>query len=439
MMHGSSQVTFPEQFVGNERRRKAICTAASVLVFFSFVLSPPELIRAQSAADDSGSLPNTNWVGTWGASPTGPATNSFFAPSAYNGNNTFNDQTIRLVAHASLGGSRVRIRLSNELGTTPLAVSAAHLALSDGAGPAILAGSDRVLTFNSGDTAVTIPPGAPVVSDPVDLDVPALANLSVSLFFAGSVTVTTGSPNSLQTNYVAPANGGDLTGVPSLPLDAANPTITQWPLLTAVEVRDPGAHSLVVEGSSISLGFLTTVNANVRWVDVLAKRLRNHALPVGVVNASIVANHLLANTLGPGALARLESDVLARSGIGYLFINDVLGVECQSQSDPAVIIGGLRQLLTRAHTRGVKVYAGTVLPLGGATGYSATFEDNRQAVNAYIRTGVEVDGYVDFDAALSDPANPTQLLPAYDGGDHHHPNDAGNKRMAQVFDLGLFR
>ena len=415
--------------------RQTIIQTAAFLLAAARIACLPMPIHAQSADP----LPITNWVGTWGASPTGPGTNSFFALSAYNGNNAFNAQTIRLVVHASLGGSRVRIRLSNEVGTDPLVVSAAHLALSDGAGPAIFAGSDRPLTFNGGDPAVTIPPGAPVVSDPVDLDVPALANLAISLYFAGSVTATTGSPDSLQTNYVAPPGSGDLTAAPSLPLDPTNPTITQWPLLTAVEVRAPGAHCMVVEGSSISLGFLTTPNVNARWPDVLAKRLRNHASTVGVVNASIIANHLLINTLGPGALARLEPDVLGRPGIGYVFINDVLGVECQTASDPAVIIAGVRQLLTRAHARNVKVYAGTILPLGGATGYSATFESNRQALNAYIHTGGEFDGTVDFDAALSDPTDPTRLLPAYDGGDHHHPNDAGNKRMAQVFDLGLFQ
>ena len=377
------------------------------------------------------------WVSTWTGSPSGPDTNFTFAGSAYNGNNTYSNQSIRLIVHASLGGTRVRINLSNELSTVPLRIGAAHIALSAG-GASIVDGTDRTLTFNGGQDSVTIPPNAPILSDLVKLDVPALADLAVTIFLPDTVTVTTAVPLSRQTNYVAPAGSGDNTGSSTLPLDASS-SITQWPILTRVDVRAAGSRTCVVLGSSIALGALSTQDANARWTDFLAKRLNNHGLPVSVVNASIVADPLLSNLGGLGALARLNRDALTQPGISYLFINDVSGVESQSAASPAVIIAGLRQLIKRVHSANVKVYAGTIIPLGGGSGYSAAFEANRQGVNDFIRNGGELDGYVDFDAAVRDPANPTAILAAYDGGDHHHPNDAGDKVLAHTFDLALFQ
>ena len=345
---------------------------------------------------------------------------------------------MRLIVHASLGGNRVRIQLSNELSATPLVIGAAHIALSD-TGAAIVAGTDRVLTFNGGNPSVTIPPSAPVLSDPVKLEVPALVNLAVSLYLPGAVTVSTDVPNSLQTNYVAPSGSGDNTGAQTLPLDPVDPTITQWPLLTRVDVRAVGSRVCVALGSSITLAVLSTPNANARWTDVLAKRLWRKALPVAVVNSSIIANALLQDGAGIGGLARLDRDVFSQPGVSYVFINDILGVQSQISSAPAEIIGGLRQLIERAHSHNIKVFAGTIIPLGGAAGYTATFEANRQGVNDFIRTSGAFDGFVDFDAAVRDPANPDVILAAYDGGDHHHPNDLGNLRLAQAFDLAMFQ
>ncbi len=378
-----------------------------------------------------------NWISTWAGSPSSDA-NFAFAGSAYNGNNTFNNQTVRLIVHASLGGSRVRVRLSNELSGAPLRIGAAHIALSAG-GASIAVGSDRTLTFSGGEGSVMIPAGAPVLSDPVKLDVPALADLTVTLFLPDNVTVTTAVVTSKQTNYVAPAASGDNTGAVTLPLDPTAPTITQWPILTRVDVRDAGAQVFVALGSSITLGYLTTQDANARWTDVLAKRLNKKFLPVSVVNSSIIANRLLANGAGLGALARLDRDVFSQPGVGYVFINDILGVESQVATSPVDIIAGLRQIVERAHGHNIKVYAGTILPLGGSSNYSPQFEINRQTVNTFIRTAGIVDGVVDFDAALSDPANPAYILEIYDGGDHHHPNDLGNKKMAQAFALTLFQ
>ena len=415
--------------------------SASLLLGSAFLCGPQGLIHgADSASTVETAIPaiDTGWVSTWAGSPS-TTSNFNFASSAYNGNNAYSNQTVRLIVHASLGGNRVRIRLSNELGAAPLVIGAAHIALSE-SGASIIAGTDRTLTFNGGDASVTIPANAPVLSDPVKLEVPALANLAVSLFLPDAVTVATAVPTSKQTNYVAPMASGDNTGALTLPADPPpNPTITQWPLLTRVDVHDAGSRVFVALGSSITLGYLTTQDANARWTDVLAKRMNNNALPVSVVNSSIVANALLINGAGLGALARLDRDVFSQPGVAYVFINDILGVQSQTSQSPGEIIAGLRQLIERAHGQNIKVFAGTILPLGGAGGYSATFEADRQAVNEYIRTSGAFDGIVDFDAVIRDPNNPSVILAAYDGGDHHHPNDAGNRVMAKAFDLALFQ
>lgn len=381
---------------------------------------------------------DTGWVAVWGGSPSDPSSFTF-AGSAYKGTNQFTNQTLRLIVHPTLNDQRVRIRLSNELGKTPVTIGAAHIAVCDAAGVTV-PGTDRVLTFNGGSPSVTLPIGAPMVSDSTPLDVSTSSNLAISLYLPGSAVLTTAVTNTQQKSYVSPPDSGDLTGSTYLPLDPAQPSFTQWPLLTAVEVHNGNARAFVALGSSITLGVLSTVDANARWTDFLAKRLRNHGVVVSVVNASIPANALVGVFNGPNALARLERDVFSVSGVAYVFINDILGVESQvAGRQPEEIIGGLRQLIARAHTRHVKVYAGTIIPLGGAGGYTANFEANRAAVNAFIRTGGELDGYVDFDLAVRDPANPSVIFSTYDGGDRHHPNDQGNTALSKAFDLTLFQ
>lgn len=378
------------------------------------------------------------WVAVWGGSPSDPRSFTFVT-SAYKGTNQINNQTIRLIVHPTLSDQRVRIRLSNELGDVPVTIGSAHIAVCDAAGIAV-PGSDRVLTFNGGDGSATLPIGAPLLSDSVPLDVSTASNLAISLYLPGEVTLTTAVINTVQRSYISPPGSGDLGGSIQLPLDPDQPSFQQWPLLTSVEVHNGNAKAFVALGSSITLGVLSTVDANARWTDFLAKKLRNHGLEVSVVNASILANALSSPFNGPNALARLERDVFSVSGVQYVFINDILGVESQVVGQqPPGIIGGLRQLITRAHSRHIKVYAGTILPLAGGAGYTENFEANRTAVNAFIRSGGELDGYVDFDLAVRDPANPTALLLKYDGGDHHHPNDAGDAVLGKAFDLDLFR
>ncbi|WP_323143372.1 SGNH/GDSL hydrolase family protein [Massilia phyllosphaerae] len=348
--------------------------------------------------------------------------------------------------HTSAGGKRVRIRLSNEMGSSPLAIGTARIALHAGGG-AVKAGSDRPLTF-SGNPSITIAPGAPVLSDPVELDVPAQADLAVSLYLPGTATVNTLHSGANQTSQVSAP--GDFTAAASLPGQASLGT---WPFLTEVDVEGEGEGAAIVAfGDSITDGFRSTADRNRRWTDVLERRLAaaqdGAARALGVVNRGISGNRLLSNPppgslAGRAALERFDRDVLATAGVRYvtvmLGINDI-GHSSDDSPLPGGatdLIAGYRQLIARAHAHGLLVYCATLSPFEGAKYYSSEKEKMRMAVNDWIR-GSEFDGVIDFDRALRDPARPTRILPAYDSGDHLHPNDAGYEAMGKAVPLALF-
>jgi lysophospholipase L1-like esterase len=392
---------------------------------------PGQHVRAQDWTTE-------RWTGTWGAAPAGPP------PAA--GLQTFTDQTLRLIVHTSIGGNRVRIRVSNEFGTAPLRIGAAHIAVR-GAGSDIAPGSDRVLTF-SGNPTITIPAGAPVLSDPVELNVPALGDLAISLYLPGTVEATTIHNIASQTNYVSLA--GDFTGAATLPVQR---TVTFWPFLTEVDVDSAGP-AIVALGDSITDGTRSTIDTNNRWPDWLARRLQTVRDPVlgingrlGVVNRGISSNRLLsdpANLLGGRSiLERFDRDVLATAGVRYMTlmigINDIGNSPATSPIPAADLIAGYRQVIARAHAKGIAIFGATLTPFEGAGYYSPEKEVVRAAVNNWIRSSDEFDGVIDFDLATRDPAHPTRFLPAYDSGDHLHPNDLGYQAMGNAVPLTLFR
>jgi lysophospholipase L1-like esterase len=364
---------------------------------------------------------------------------------------------LRLIVHATVGGKKVRVRVSNELGTAPLRIGAAHVALRQG-GASIAAGTDRMLTFG-GAPSITVPAGAPVLSDPVDLDVPRLADLAVSLYLPEKTQATTIHAWASQTSYVSPA--GNFTGAAAMPAERA---ITSWPFLTEVDVAAPEALSIVALGDSITEAGTSTIDANQRWPDLLAKRLLGKPTrPAaqskeggrGVVNRGISGNRLLRDPhdeplFGKAGLARFDRDVLATAGVRYLIvligINDIghpgFGkVSSAEAPTPADLIAGYRQLIARAHEKGILVYGATMTPFEGTIHpgwYTPQKGAVRDAINAWIRTSGEFDGVIDFDLALRDPAHPARLLPAYDRGDHLHPNDLGMQALAKTIPLDLF-
>lgn len=310
-------------------------------------------------------------------------------------------------------------------------------------------GSDRQLTFGGSPTTV-IPPGALVVSDPVRLAVPPLSNLAVSMYFPGSVSATTEHSLAVQTTYVSmPGNFASATSMP-----AGGTTTTSWYFVNGVEVTAEGrpAAAIVALGDSITDGYASTVDANRRWPNSLAARLqaRPATANLSVVDQGISGNRVLHDFIGPNALARLDRDVLSQSGVRWVIvlegINDIgipgaFGTPAENVSADE-IIEGHRQLIARAHAKGLRIYGGTLTPFEGTVFpgyYSPEGEVKRQAVNHWIRTSGEYDAVIDFDAAVRDPAHPTRILPAYDCGDHLHPNDAGYQAMANAIDLHLFR
>lgn len=401
-----------------------IVSAASLMLF----------LPAASAQD--------HWVATWAASPQagrggGPARAGATTPPPPSG---FNDQTVRMVVRTSIGGKRARVQLSNSYGTTPLTVGGAHIALRD-KDSAIIAGSDKALTF-SGKTSFTIPPEADIVSDPVDLDVPKLGDLMISVYVPGEVPAPTSHATGLHTTYISKA--GDFTGAASI----TDPTTTNsWYLISGVDVIAPAdSRAIVAFGDSITDGATSTPDTNSSWPSQLAQRLlaNKATAKVAIVNEGISGNRVLSDGPGVSALARFDRDVLAQPGIEWVVfmegINDV-GLYAKAAKDPLTadqLIAAHKQIIERAHLRGIKVIGATLTPFAGASYYSEEGEAIRVALNEFIRTGKAYDAVIDFDAAVRDPQNPKQILPAFNIRDHLHPNDAGYKAMAEAVDLSIF-
>jgi lysophospholipase L1-like esterase len=387
------------------------------------------------------------WVATWSTAPVEP--NTIIVGTSP----SFDNVTLRQIVHTSIGGAGVRVRLST-FGAGALGIGEARIALR-ATGSAIVPGTDQALTFG-GLSTVVIPPGAVVLSDPVALDVPPLADLAVSIFVPGNTGPATWHFEALQTSYVSIAgNHTDTIDMPFVSTtrypgsDGRNHDAWFW--LAGVEVLAPKQSGAVaVVGDSVTDGSQSTPDTNSRWPDLLAQRLAavgsNHHM--GVLNLGVVGNRLLNDIIGPNALARYERDVLAQSGVTHVITalgnNDILFVF--SPADVVSvdqIVAGYRQLIRRARARGLKIYGATLTPFGGFPFASPAKENQRQAVNHWIRTSGEYDAVIDFDAVLRDPNDPTRLRSDdainYDSGDHLHPNDAGYQAMANAIDLALFK
>ncbi|KRC81895.1 GDSL family lipase [Sphingomonas sp. Root241] len=382
----------------------------------------------------------SHWVASWATSQMVP-TNENVAPAG-----DLTDATLRQIVRVTIGGKRLRVRLSNAFGTAPLVIGAASVALSaDNTSSRVVPATLKPLAFG-GSASVTIPAGADYLSDPVDLPVAPGADLALTLHLPSPPDRQTGHPGARGHSHFAHGQqvmAEALTGAK---------TSTRWYVIGGVEVDAPGAQALVILGDSITDGYGVQPNTNARWPDRLAVRLRANPATrnMAVLNAGIGGNRLRLDGTGPNALARFEREVLSPPGVTHLLviegINDLGTLTRDAPATPEQhaalvreMIGVLRQIVARSRAHGIKVIGGTIMP-DGASGYyhpDAANEADRAAVNAWIRAPGNFDAVVDFDAAMRDPANPTRLRPDLDSGDGLHPSIVGYQTMADAVPLAV--
>ena len=410
--------------------------SGKIVLFLAASMLGIGCVTAQTAT------PPMFWVGSWAASQQVPETANLLDPEL------MRDSTLRQIVHLSVGGSQLRVRMSNAFGTAPLHLTAVHVARPVSAGSATIdAASDTAVMFH-GAADVTIPAGAEYLSDAVAFPVAALSNLAISIHFDRPPTGETGHPGSRATSYVV---HGDMVSAASLP-DAK--TVEHWYQISGVDVvGTEKATSVVTLGDSITDGHGATTNGNDRWPDVLAQRMQaeKSTRMDGVLNEGIGGNRLLLDGLGPNALARFDRDVLAQTGVRAVIVlegvND-LGTLTRdaevSDAEHAALVARIEaaysQMIERAHAHGIRVIGATILPYGGSNYYhpGPKNEADRQAVNAWIREAGHFDAVVDFDKLTRDPQHPDHLLAAYDSGDHLHPGPVGYKAMGDAIPLALF-
>ena len=429
-----------------------------VLTLTLFALSASSLLAQAKAAE--------HWVATWTTAvvarapmlpppaPPGPA------PAATAGAPpivqappgpppiTPNNQTLRQIVRTSVGGTRARVVFANTFGTAALNIGGASIALRD-KDSAIVAASVRKLTVN-GSAAFRVPAGGVMLSDPVNLSVPAFADLAIDVFVPGDLgngsSPITFHNGANQTSYVsAPGNHVAEPGLQSAAITRS------WFLLSRVEVVAAArAGAVAAFGDSITDGARSTPDTNNRWPDHLARRVASQGF--AVMNVGIAGNRVLSEpnapagfggNVGINALARFDRDVLAQPGVTHVVvmegINDIRNTGPNGYATAEDLIAAYQQMIDRSHARGLRIYGATLTPCEGDASMTVEGEAKRKAVNQWIRTSGRFDGVIDFDVVVRDPVAPTKIKAEFDSGDHLHPNDAGYKAMGESIDLALFK
>jgi lysophospholipase L1-like esterase len=411
--------------------RRIICIAALMTIS-----------TLAGSAESCGKACQGNWVAAWGTAQQ-LAVPARAIPSAVAYPQKVAAQTVRMVARVTVPGRAVRVALSNSFGYLPVRIDEAQVAaLAEGS--SIRPGSNRALTFGGG-TSVMLAPGAQIYSDPIEFEVASQSDLVVSLYLSADSGPTTAHPIGLRNAWLAAGNQ-----VAASKLQGAS-QFRSYLWLAGIDVlATPRAATIIAFGDSITDGFSTTLDADLPWPSILARRLaaQRNQPPRAVINMGISGNRVLREGAGSSALARFDRDVLSRPGVRWVLlleaINDIgysaiAGLPASEKATAEDIIGGYRMLIGRAHLHGLTIIGCTLTPFEGVNTFTEAGEAMRQAVNKWIRDSGEFDAVVDFDAAIRDPASPRRMLAKFDSGDHIHPNDAGNKAMAEVIDLKLFR
>lgn len=379
------------------------------------------------------------WVGSWATAQQLPEPRNSLATE------DLQEATLRQIVHLSLGGTRLRVHISNAFGTAPMEFTSVHIARAVSAeSPRIQPATDKALMF-SGAPSVTVPAGAEYISDALEMPVPPFSDLAITIHLSAPPAQQTGHPGSRATSYLVHGNQVSAEDL----FDAKK--FDHWYWISGVDVAaNSSAVSVVTLGDSITDGHGATTNGNDRWPDFLARRLQASPVTksVGVLNLGIGGNRLLLDGLGPNALARFDRDVLAQAGVRCVIVlegvND-LGMLTHAEEVSKElhnelvhgIIGAYEQIIERAHAHGIRVIGATILPYSGSDFYhpDQLNEEDRQTINQWIRTSGRFDAVADFDKVTRDPKQPNRLLPEYDSGDHLHPSPAGFRRMADEIPL----
>ncbi len=415
------------------KRARSFFVTIGFSIYLGFVLSKLPLAASSTAQ---------TWVATWSSAQQIPEPQNELPVD------DLRDATVRQIFHLSVGGSGLRVHMSNAFGKEALRFTSVHVAHPLSASSAAIDPvTDLQLTF-AGKSGVVVPPGGEFVSDPVSWNVAPLSDLAVTFHLDTPPVGETGHPGSRATSYYL---HGDAVGAATL---IEPKRVDHWFQISEIDVQvPPEAGTVVVLGDSITDGHGATTNGNDRWTDVLAARLQGspRTRNIGVSNQGIGGNHLLTDGLGPNALSRFDRDVLAPAGVRWLIVfegvNDLGGLARNGEVPPAdhaalveSVVSAYRQLIERAHAHALQVFGATITPYVGSNYYhpGPLSEADRQAVNQWIRSAGHFDGVIDFDAVVRDPNHPDQLLPAFDCGDHLHPSPAGYKAMGESIPLTVF-
>jgi lysophospholipase L1-like esterase len=431
----ADRVHFTRRRVRPANRRRPLGAAAALIlaVCVPLTAAPAAQARTQAPTQTEAQVQTQGGAGTagrgrhsaitWGASAdrqgAGPA-----------------DRSYRMIVRTSVGGTDMRIRLSNAFGDHPVTFTSAYAGLQK-QGAELVQGSNRQLTFGA-NTSVAVPAGETVLSDPLPGKLAPQSNLVISLYVTGAQGPTTGHGMAMQTSYAAAGNHAAEEGAANW----ADP-MGSWYWLDAVSVGTSTAVSSVVTlGDSITDGWASTADQNRRWPDYLSRRLQAAAgiTVKGVANEGISGNKVLSDGYGQAALSRLQRDVLSQPGVSTVFvlegINDIKAHTGVTVDD---LIAGYRQIIDRAHAAGKCAVGATVMPYKGWYEYDAAGEAVRQGVNDWIRHGGAFDAAVDFDKIMRNPYDQQETMPFFDSGDHIHPNDKGMQAMADAVDLSALQ
>ena len=379
-------------------------------------------------------MPSTEtWVGTWTVAPA-PAEGV-----------AFNNITLRMNARVSLGGRVLRVRLSNAHGSKVLQIGEAWIGMR-ATGPAVQSGTQRRLTFG-GEKTATIAAGSLLISDPVELSVPPLGDVVISVHLPQDLPASFGINGryARQTNYISPL--GNFASEEVMPVGRIT---DDWYFVSGIDVlAEEGTGGIVALGDSLTDANISTHDMFASWPSQLARRLHARGgRKFGVMNQGLGGNRILHDIRGDSGLRRFDRDVLAQPGITHVIVllgtNDLRNrwAKPEEEANAPAMIAGLKQLALRAHARGIKMFCGTLTPFENETflpgAWNPAREAVRQEVNAWIRQSDAFDAVIDFDAGLRDPERPASMLPVYDCGDHLHPSDLGYSRMGDIIELGLF-